>query len=189
MRIYKFWLHPDLIFYNTGYGKEARKIYKKLHEMPNLVIKKRKDEYYQRKERQRLIVEGKMDKSEEEEESQRMKIFLDILLELKDSGTTFTDDDLRDEVVTMMVGGIETNAITTCFCLLLLAIHPEIQDKLYNEVYSIFGESDRDVTWNDLNKLVYHEQVIKETLRRFPVGPIFLREVKEDIDLSSKYAI
>lgn len=37
-------------------------------------------------------------------EPEKMRIFLDILLELKDSGATFTDDDLRDEVVTMMVG-------------------------------------------------------------------------------------
>ncbi|XP_075233074.1 cytochrome P450 4C1-like [Lycorma delicatula] len=187
MRIYKFWLHTDLIFYNTGYGKELSKIYKQLHEMPNLVIKKRKDEYYQRKQRQRLIDEGKM-KKPEEEEPKRMRIFLDILLELKDSGTTFTDDDLRDEVVTMMVGGSETSALTNCFCLLLLAMHPEIQDKVYNEVYSIFGDSDREVTWDDLNRLVYLEQVLKETLRRFAVGPIFLREVKEDIDLT-RYTI
>lgn len=34
----------------------------------------------------------------------KLKVFLDILLELKDGGTTFSDDDLRDEVVTMMVG-------------------------------------------------------------------------------------
>lgn len=58
------------------------------------------------------------------------------------------------------------------------------QDKVYNEIYSIFGDSDREVTWEDLHNLVYLEQCIKETLRRFAVGPIFLREVKEDIDLS-----
>lgn len=34
----------------------------------------------------------------------KLKVFLDILLELKDAGTNFSDDDLRDEVVTMMVG-------------------------------------------------------------------------------------
>jgi len=31
------------------------------------------------------------------------KIFLDILLELNDAGSNFSDDDLRDEVVTMMI--------------------------------------------------------------------------------------
>lgn len=37
-------------------------------------------------------------------ENEKLKVFLDILLELKEAGNTFTDDDLRDEVVTMMVG-------------------------------------------------------------------------------------
>lgn len=37
---------------------------------------------------------------------------------------------------------------------------------------------------DDLNEMVYLEMVLKETLRRFPVGPLFLRQVKEDIELS-----
>lgn len=58
------------------------------------------------------------------------------------------------------------------------------QDKVYEEIYRIFGDSNRGVTMNDLNNMTYTEMVIKETLRRFPVGPVFLRKVKEDIDLS-----
>ncbi|RZF47741.1 hypothetical protein LSTR_LSTR006005 [Laodelphax striatellus] len=186
MRIYKPWLHTDFVFYNISYGKELTKIYKQLHEMPNMVIKKKREEYEKKKEQERLIAEGKIPEPVvEEQEPARLKVFLDILFELIDSGTNFTNDDLRDEVVTMMVGGSETSALTNCFCLLMLAMHPEIQDRVYNEIYSIFGDSDRGVTMEDLNNLVYLEQVIKESLRRFPVGPIFLREVKEDIDLTS----
>lgn len=58
------------------------------------------------------------------------------------------------------------------------------QNKVYEEVYSIFGDSDREVTVEDINQMVYLEMVLKETLRRFPVGPLFLRQVKEDIELS-----
>lgn len=59
-----------------------------------------------------------------------------------------------------------------------------LQNKVYEEVYSIFGDSDREVTVEDINQMVYLEMVLKETLRRFPVGPLFLRQVKEDIELS-----
>jgi len=34
----------------------------------------------------------------------RLKVFLDTLLELNDAGANFTDDEIRDEVVTMMIG-------------------------------------------------------------------------------------
>lgn len=59
-----------------------------------------------------------------------------------------------------------------------------LQNKVYEELYNIFGDSDREVTVEDINQMVYLEMVLKETLRRFPVGPLFLRHVKEDIELS-----
>jgi len=34
----------------------------------------------------------------------RLKVFLDTLLELNEIGANFSDDELRDEVVTMMIG-------------------------------------------------------------------------------------
>lgn len=37
-------------------------------------------------------------------DSKKLKVFLDILLELKDAGAHFTDADIRDEVITMMIG-------------------------------------------------------------------------------------
>lgn len=82
----------------------------------------------------------------------RLKVFLDTLLDLNDAGANFTNDEIRDEVVTMMIGvsiyfetresknrlqnckinfqGSETSGITVCFCLLMLAIHQDIQVRL-----------------------------------------------------------
>lgn len=34
----------------------------------------------------------------------RLKVFLDTLLELNDAGANFSFDEIRDEVVTMMIG-------------------------------------------------------------------------------------
>jgi cytochrome P450 family 4 len=78
-------------------------------------------------------------------------------LDLNDAGANFTNDEIRDEVVTMMIGvsiylknsevqkliekyckinfqGSETSGITVCFCLLMLAIHQDIQVSLEKEI-------------------------------------------------------
>lgn len=63
----------------------------------------------------------------------------------------------------------------------MLAIHQDVQEKVYKEIWDIFGNSDRDITISDLSKLKYLEMVIKETLRLFPSIVAFLREPLEDI--------
>lgn len=182
MRIYKIWLHPDYIFEIYSFFTGLKETYKTLHKLPNQLISEKKVEFQKNKER------GELNINEDAKDAKKLKVFLDILLELKDAGAQFSDDDIRDEVITMMIGGSETSALTNCFCLTLLAIHPEIQDKVYDEIYSIFGDSDRAIEMEDLGKLQYLEQTLRETLRLFPVGPIFLRKVTEEIKLS-KYIL
>lgn len=40
----------------------------------------------------------------------RLKVFLDTLLELNEAGANFSDEELRDEVVTMMIGVSKTKS-------------------------------------------------------------------------------
>lgn len=62
-----------------------------------------------------------------------------------------------------------------------LALYPEIQRKVFEELQEVFGNDlSKAVTMQELNKLSYLELVIKETLRLFPSVPFFGRNVVEE---------
>jgi cytochrome P450 family 4 len=55
------------------------------------------------------------------------------------------------------------------------------QEKVYEEIDSVFGQSRRDISCEDLPRLVYLERVVKETLRLFPVAACLGRLLDKDI--------
>lgn len=58
-----------------------------------------------------------------------------------------------------------------------------LQNKVFEELYEIFEDSERSVTCDDLAQMKYLERVIKETMRLFPVGNILARTLTGDIVL------
>ncbi|CAI6354070.1 unnamed protein product [Macrosiphum euphorbiae] len=119
------------------------------------------------------------------EKKNKFKTFIDTLLEASENDPDFTNTDIRDEVITMMFAGSDTNATTECFCLLLLAIHQDIQDEVYDEIYNVVGDSDRELTPEDTANFSYLEQVIKETLRMYPTISVFTRQLVEDVKVTN----
>lgn len=57
-----------------------------------------------------------------------------------------------------------------------------LKQKVYEEAIGILGH-DRNPKCEDLPKLTYLEKVLKETMRLFPVGPVFARQATGDIKL------
>lgn len=94
----------------------------------------------------------------------------------------FTDQQLIEEIDTIFVGGTDTTTVTISSVLIMLAIHPEHQEKVVAELREVFDNVDSPVTYEDISKLTYLEMVIKESLRHFPVGPFIARECTEDFE-------
>lgn len=63
----------------------------------------------------------------------RFKSFLDILLELRESDSCLTIQQIRSEVDTIILGGQETVATTLMFVMLMIGSKPDVQDKMYAE--------------------------------------------------------
>ena len=108
---------------------------------------------------------------------------LGLLLAARDpeTGRGFSDDELRDNVVTFIGAGHETTALTLTFALYLIANAPEVQDRLLREVLDVAGDKPIDAAMVD--ELKFHEQVIKESMRLYPPVAIIDRMAAEDIDL------
>lgn len=60
------------------------------------------------------------------------------------------------------------------------------QDKVYEELCGIYGDEDYDqlnITHEDLQRMEYMERVIKETMRLFPIAPILVRAITDDLNI------
>jgi cytochrome P450 len=113
------------------------------------------------------------------QQQERGDDLLSTLIEATDeSGARMDDDQLRDEVLTLLLAGHETTALTLTYAFDLLGRHPHVRDKLEAELDSVLGG--RSPTIEDLPQLRYTTQVIKESMRLFPPGAVMLRQAVED---------
>jgi cytochrome P450 len=84
-----------------------------------------------------------------------------------ETGAAFTDEQLGDQVATMILAGHETTATALFWSLYLLALDPATQDELAAEVQAVAGNGALDV-----ERLKFTRAVIDETMRLYP--PAFL---------------
>jgi cytochrome P450 len=98
----------------------------------------------------------------------RPRDLLTMLIEAEVEGGDGHMDDrqLRDEMVTMLVGGHETTALALAWAWKVLAEHPEIEAKLHREVDEVIG--DRLPELADLSKLPWAKAVFQEAMRLYP---------------------
>lgn len=113
-----------------------------------------------------------------------------LLLAQDDDGQGMTDEQIRNESLTLVLAGHETTANALTWTLYLLSQYPDIADKLRAEVDSILGK--RQPTLADLKDLSYTEQVIKEGMRVYPPVWSVARQTQEVTNLGGypigKYA-
>ncbi|KZT65611.1 cytochrome P450 [Daedalea quercina L-15889] len=90
-----------------------------------------------------------------------------------------SDEEILAQVPTFLVAGHETTSNATGWALYALAIAPEIQGKLREEVW---GLSTDNPTMDELQELEYLDFVVRETLRLHAPVPSTIREaVKDDL--------
>lgn len=92
-----------------------------------------------------------------------------LLLAVDEEGdrTGMTNEQLRDEVMTIFLAGHETTANALTWAWFLLSEHPEVEAKLHAELDEVL-DAGRLPTAEDLPRLRYTEMVVAETMRLYP---------------------
>lgn len=110
------------------------------------------------------------------------KDLLDVLIAARDdeSGRGMSDEQLRDEVMTVFIAGHETTAVTLTWALAQIARRPDVMAKLQAEADALANDIPG---LEDIPRLTYTRQVIDETLRLYPAVWALPRTAAQDDDL------
>lgn len=114
---------------------------------------------------------------------------LDLLLAGEDPETKrkMNTQELRDNLLTFIVAGHETTALTLAWSLYLLAFDPEVQEKARAEVQSVL--SGKAATGDDVAKLPYIRQVVDEALRLYPPAGMVSRTALAEDELCDRLVL
>ncbi|KAK2585109.1 hypothetical protein KPH14_008620 [Odynerus spinipes] len=206
-RQYKFLLRFDTYFQFTSFAKQQKQLLNTIHSLTTQVIRRKKGESLnkeivdfvektQEKEGNKNetkkeenytnlhYVKDDLDEIDENDVGEKRRLaFLDLMLELRKSGAKLTDEEIKEEVDTIMFEGHDTTAAGSSFVLCLLGTHQNIQQRVIEELNEIFKGTDRPCTFADTLEMKYLERVILESLRLFPPVPAIARTLSEDVQL------
>ncbi|WP_281235345.1 cytochrome P450 [Flavobacterium gelatinilyticum] len=123
------------------------------------------------------IIEARNDSNEE------FNDLLNMLMETRyeDTGEGMSMKQLIDEIKVLFIAGHETTANALTFTLQFLGNNTEVQQKIFDEIAEVEAETDNVI--EQLQKMVYTNAVINESMRLYPPAWITDRQNVEDDSL------
>ena len=110
--------------------------------------------------------------------------FLSMYMSATDKqGVAFSDKELLDELMTLIVAGFETSANTLNWVWYLVAKHPEVEAKLRAEAADLLP-SVSAVSAESVARMIYTQQTLEEALRLYPPVWLYTRRASEDDELA-----
>ncbi|KAK1697382.1 hypothetical protein QYE76_014079 [Lolium multiflorum] len=98
------------------------------------------------------------------------------------------DDFVVDNCKNIFFAGHETSAVTATWCLMLLAAHPEWQERARAEVLEVCGAAEAEPDLDMVSRMKTLGMVVQETLRLFPPSSFVVRETFRDMRLGRLHA-
>ncbi|XP_058129102.1 cytochrome P450 4d1-like [Anopheles ziemanni] len=177
-RVFNVLLYSDLFFAMTQRYREMQRERVHVKAVVDPILFKRRDEIHQ--QRAESVVED-----QHEETYRKPMVFLDQLLNMQRNGQELAMEEIENHLYTIIGAGSETTANQVGYIIWLLAMHPAVQDRVYKEIQSVYGADLDNISYESLASQTYLEQVIKESMRLFPVAPLIGRETIEPMTLGN----
>lgn len=109
---------------------------------------------------------------------------LSLLLQARDeSGQPMSNQEIRDEMITLLIAGHETSATSMSWVLYRILSNVKVLTKIKNEIATVTSQQSNIV--NSLSQLTYLDATIKETLRMLPVIPYIARLTKNEYKINN----
>lgn len=105
-----------------------------------------------------------------------------IIVAAEEEGA-FSDDEIRGDLLTLLMAGEDTTAHTLSWMLVLLTANPEVEEKIREEVDSLIPDKKWVDDYATNVKLKYTEGAAQESLRFKPVAPIILHSTLKDTEI------
>ncbi|XP_026733291.1 cytochrome P450 4C1-like [Trichoplusia ni] len=176
-RVTRLWLFTEFMFQFSNVSKIQSLALKSLNNFTTQIIQ------YRRKSRNQMPVSVAFGDESDDVYGKKAKLaMLDLLLDEERKGR-IDEKGIREEVDTFMFEGHDTTATALCFLIMSLANEQKIQALVREEMLSIFGDSQRIPTIEDLSKMKYLECCIKESLRLYPSVHFISRMLTEDLKI------
>uniref|UniRef100_A0AAT9UUX9 Cytochrome P450 4461M1 n=1 Tax=Maconellicoccus hirsutus TaxID=177089 RepID=A0AAT9UUX9_MACHI len=152
-RIFTFWLHPQFVYsaYLRITGKI--KIANHIHDLTSKVIRNKLNAYHRG--------------THKFDDGHPPETIVDVLVQKSFQETSMTEIRIRDEVLQIINAAVETSSITMSYLMLMLAMHQNIQQRVYEEIVQLMGDDATITADHSFNHLKYLEQCIKETCRMY----------------------
>ncbi|KAM0951436.1 putative cytochrome P450 [Dioscorea sansibarensis] len=146
------------------------------------------DEFYQKiiEERRRV---GKWKEYDDHGDQEKKSHIIDVMLAMqeKEKKDHYSDVAIKGMMTSLLVAGTETTAGTMEWVMALLLNHPDALKKAKAEIKEQVGHGHL-IKDSDISKLHYLNNVIKETLRLFPAGPLLVpHESSQDCTVSGSH--
>lgn len=171
-RVMRIWFSVDAIFKMSRLHREFMDCVQVFHKLTDQVIGEKRTSL----------------QSSQPSGKQR-KTFIDELFhQASIDNENWTDKEIRDEVSSMIAAGADTTSHSLGFTVLLLAMFPEVQEKVFREVCAInemIQGDDSRMSIEACNRMTYTDQVIKESLRLFSSSTIIGRFTTGDVQLKT----
>ena len=131
-----------------------------------------------------FIASGKKKLIEQPSLKEKPSNFLESLLVAAEGEDSITDEDVRGNLLTILMAGEDTTSHTLAWAIYLLATEPEVQTKMHEEAATVLGKDNWLTSYGDNNSLVFAEAVALETMRLKPVAPLLFHQAEENVEMN-----